>query len=404
MAIRLQEYSQSYFASCAVGLEEILSKEFQSLGAKKVTLNRGGIDFKGTEVEALKGVLYSRTASRIYKKIYSFPVVSEKDIYNGGMQIPWYKFMSVDKTFKIKTLLGYGVQSASQDAFKNSLYLSQLLKDSIADYFKKLSGRRPNVDLEKADMNILLRIAPLKKGDTSVIATLFLDISGHPLHQRAYRLDGGKAPIKENTAAGIIMMMNWKPEEEIFMDSMCGSGTFLVEAALIKGDIPPSFLKALRNRDSIHSDLRDAFEKELSTYKQKISDGFNKLRNNKITIYGSDMDNNSLTICAKNVEAAGLQDVIKIKKVDAIKLTPPAEQKGVIFCNAPYGERVGDVKVLEELYYEYGENLKNNFKGYTAYILTGSPELQKKVALKPERKIPVYNGKIDCRLLKYSLY
>ncbi|MFH1223712.1 MAG: THUMP domain-containing protein [Pseudomonadota bacterium] len=423
MDIRLQEYTQSYFASCAVGLEELLSKEFQSLGAKKVTLNRGGVDFKGTDETAVRGVLYSRTASRVYKRMFSFPVTTEKDIYAGGIQIPWYKFLAVDKTFKIKTILGYGLRYATygsttasnttEGSFRNSLYVSQLLKDSIVDYFRKKSGKRPSVDLEKADVKILLRIVPAEKTGAPSTATIFLDVSGQPLHQRGYRSEGGKAPIKENAAAGVILMTGWDPNGQFFMDTMCGSGTFLIEAALIKGDIPPSYLKIADLRNNIHGDLKKAFENEFDAYKQKISDGLKTLREqsetNGITIFGSDSDANSLTICAKNIAAAGLQDVIKLKKIDATNAIPPAGKNGtmlngIVFCNAPYGERLGDVESLGELYYEYGENLKNNFKGNTAFILTGNPDLQKRISLKPERKIPVYNGRIDCRLLKYSLY
>ncbi|MCX6112437.1 MAG: THUMP domain-containing protein [Proteobacteria bacterium] len=258
MFVKVQSYTQSYFASCAVGLEDVLSKEIQSSGGKMVTLERGGVEFKGAEIIAIKAILYSRTASRVYKKLYSSPIETEKNIYEMSKNIPWDSIFDLKQTFKIRTLTGYGLQTIYPDAFKNSIYLSQMAKDGIVDFFRNKFKDRPNVDTEKAEVNILLRV--VATGGTtqygkdtipariprSATASVYLDLCGTPLHQRGYRINQGEAPVKENMAAGIIKLMEWDHEKEVFIDSMCGSGTFLIEAALIKTDIPPSFMKILK--------------------------------------------------------------------------------------------------------------------------------------------------------------
>ena len=441
MSSNIQTYSQSYFASCAVGLEEVLSKEIQALGGKKATLERGGVEFKGPEITAIKVILNSRTASRVYKKLYSSPIKTEKNVYDMSRSIPWNSVFSLEQTFKIKTLIGYGIQTFYPDSFKNSVYLSQTLKDGIVDLFKSKFKDRPNVNTEKADINLLLRISISNKDKflltASLTASVFMDLCGNSLHQRGYRITAGEAPVKENMAAGIIKLMEWDQEKDLFIDSMCGSGTFLIEAALIKADIPPSFLKVMKfsknpelrpwlflgtNFFLNNPTLKEEFNSEILSCKQRIEDGYKKLRAEEPKIFGFDINTDTIRACAENISAVSLSEAIKVKQIDASKLKWEGEEKGVVFCNPPYGERLGGANAnsasggwrgpgssdenekLKKLYFEYGENLKNNFKGFKAYVFTGNLELKDSISLAPSRKIPLFNGPIECRLLKYELY
>lgn len=419
MQIKVQPYTKSYFASCAVGLEEVLSKEIQELGGKEATLERGGVEFKGAIITAIKVILHSRTASRVYKKLYSTAIESEKNIFEMSKKIPWDSIFNLDQTFKIKALIGYGLQNYYPNSFKNSIYLSQLLKDGIVDVFRNKYKERPSVDTEKANVNLFLRVALANKNVRSAIASVYLDLCGNPMHQRGYRRNQGEAPVKENMAAGMIKLMDWDHEKEIFIDSMCGSGTFLIEAALIKHEIPASFIKILKlkkNPDYKYWDflglkiftedqeLKELFNNELEICRQKITSGYEKIKTSDPMLFGFDINTDVVKSCIENVESVTMSRVIKIKQIDSSTLKWNTEQKGIIFCNPPYGDRLGDSEKLEILYRNYGENLKNNFKGFKAYIFTGRQELKKSVLLEPSRKFPLFNGPIECRLLKYDIY
>jgi len=431
MSVKAQPYTQSYFASCAVGLEEVLSKEIQALGGKKVTLERGGVEFKGVEIIALKAILHSRTASRIYKRLYSSSIVNEKDIHEFSKDIPWNSIFDIKQTFKIRTLTGYGLRNLFPDSFKNSVYLTQMVKDGIVDFFRIKFKDRPSVEMEKADVNILLRVVPnggeaqfdnnnvYLKGPRSATASLYLDLCGTPLHQRGYRINQGEAPVKENIAAGIIQLMDWDHEKEVFIDSMCGSGTFLIEAALIKADIPPSFMKILkfarapeyRYWDFLelkfftdNQKLKDEFNAEIDICKNRMEDGHKRLDSEEPTIFGFDINTDVIRSCADNLSAAQVKKAIQVKQIDSSTLKWDSDKKGVIFCNPPYGERLGDMEKLHTLYRDYGDNLKENFKGFKAYVFTGNPDLKNSIILQPSRKFPLFNGPIECRLLKYDLY
>jgi 23S rRNA G2445 N2-methylase RlmL len=413
MATKVSKYSKSYFISCPVGLEEALSKEITDIGASKTSPERGGISFSGPDILPLKTILYSRIGSRVYKKLFSFPVVEEKDIHKISMNLPWTHIFGLGDTFKVKCLIGYGLKSHPKQSFKNSVYISQLLKDGICDHFRKKFNQRPSVDKDNPTIGILIRIA-YDEFD-NLIASLYLDLCGDPIHNRNYRKFSGKAPLRENLAAGIISYMDWNPNEEVFIDSMCGSGTFLIEAALIKGNIPPSYLKILsRDKNTwafqnhtffrTNQTLMDEFEDEIKICNMNIQNGFNKLQETPFTIFGSDIDSSITKQAIMNLKVAKLTTVIKIVRKDAINLTPQDETKGVIFCNPPYGERIGDVTKLESLYHDYGENLKKSFNGFRAYIFTGNLKLRKKISLQTSKRVPLFNGPIDCRLLKYDLY
>lgn len=241
-------------------------------------------------------------------------------------------------------------------------------------------------------------------------------MSGIPLSNRGLRVSGHQAPLRENLAAAIIMSTGWNPEKECFIDSMCGTGTFLVEAALIKSKLPPSYFhikQIFEDKKAVYSFQKHKWFSEDSKlnlwfftlieahYKNilKVLDS-----DESVTIFGMDLDPKAIQLTTKTLLNSGLDDRISIRKADATTLLPPRELTGIILCNPPYGNRLGETKSLETLYYDYGENLKNNFKGYKAFILTGDLELRKKISLKTSARIPFRNGNIDCRLLKYDLF
>lgn len=400
--------SNEFFASCPVGLEEALSKELSEIGSITPFLERGGVSFKSSDFTAIKTILYSRIASRVFKKICSFSITSEKDIYKHAVKIPWEKVFSLNQTFKIKTILG----NNTKRSFKSSIYLSQLLKDSITDHFTEKSGRRPSVEKREADASILLRVTSKGKNSSNFSASVLIDLCGAPLHQRGYRKKMGLAPLKENLAAGILSLMEWDSANETFIDSMCGSGTFLIEAALKKASIPPTYLKIkkpeflfLNLPFYLKSDLlKNKLKKELARIKDKIKAGFDYLEDEKISIIGCDINSDVIKQATENILAAGLEEAIKISKKDAFTLTPPKESRGIVFCNPPYGERISDSKELEGLYFNYGENLKANFKGYRAYVFTGNLGLRKCIKLQTSQRLELFNGDIDCRLFKYEMY
>jgi len=402
----IHSYEQCYFASCSLGLETVLSKELQSFGAKQVTIARGGAEFKGNS-SAISAILNSRVASRILKKVCSFEAPDEKTLYRNAVQISWSKIFDVNLTFKIQAII-------SNQVFKNSVYLSQLFKDAVVDSFRKTTGKRPNVKLNNPDVNLILRAERL--GTYSAKVSIYIDLCGTPLHERGYRINSGPAPLKENLAAGILLVSEWDNNSDVFIDTMCGSGTFLIEAALIKFDIPPSFVRIKSKKPwaieklnffKEKPELKVAFDTEIKNCRQKSMAGLEKAKSSPVRIFGYDINDVAIMGAKENIMLAGLGSTIKVTQGDAIKITPPVinpEPKSIVLCNPPYGERLGEKEKMDELYYLYGENLKNEFKGYSAVIFTGNFESAKKISLKPQYKTPLFNGKIECRVFRYPLY
>lgn len=399
-----------FFASCAVGMENILLKELKSIGVVHVETQRGGVDFKGDDLDAIKAILHSRVASRVYKRLWDFDANSEQDIYKKALDLDWKSVMDLKQTFKIRTIFEHGAQTIGK--FKNSMYASQILKDAMVDNFRNNFGSRPNVEKDNPDIDLILRLWSNK-------ASILLNLCGDPLNQRGYRTETTEAPIKENLAAGLIALSNWDPKKDPFIDSMCGSGTFCIEAAMIKADIPPSFLKLkgfVENEQKpwnflkhlyFENDekLKTDFANEAKRLLQKIYGNLEVLKYEDPTIFGFDIDPNAVNIAKTNLKTAMLESMVSMNRGNAAKITPPSSaKKGVIICNPPYGERLGATQELRGLYIEYGTNLKRNFKDWRAYVFTGSDKLAKLIPLKPSSKIRLFNGDIECFLLGYLLH
>ena len=415
MTPKTENFHQYFFASCPKGLEDKLEEEIRSAGVERANCKNGGVQFCSTYLQALEIILTSRIASRVFHEITFFKVRDERDIYTQALKHGWAEIFSLRQKFKINTLLDF----EAKEKFKNSIFLSQLLKDAIVDQFRQSSGERPSVDTLHPDVSFLLRIEKRRDGD-GFQANIFLDLAGQPLSNRGYRRGiRFVAPLRENLAAGIILNSDWNSDKELFIDSMCGSGTLLIEAALIKGKIPPSYLRLFdfleRKRRSWAFLAHSWYLKD-----QKIQIDFKKLANEMSTMaksglknlsshffHGYDISPQALVTAKESIKNAHLPyNVINLKMMDAVNLKPPKNEDGIIVCNPPYGERMKeeDDGCIEKLYHDYGENLKKNFKHFRAYIFTGKPELRKNISLQTSKRTKLFNGNIECRLLRYDLF
>ena len=401
----------NFFASCSKHLEELLEREANTFGCENIERQTGGIYFSSSHETCLEFLLHSRISSRIFMKITEFSIQSLNELYGKVKDHPWQNVFPLNQTFKIKTIF----DSNAKRSFKNSILFSQKAKDGVVDHFREKTSKRPSVDTQNPDISILIRVEETADKRWKVI--FYLDLCHLPLSQRGYRKNSGEAPLRENLAAGIIMLTDWDPKKDLFIDSMCGSGTLSIEAVLISAQIPPTFLKIksfVENKDKPFSFLKHSWfnkNKGLKSYfNQRVESLYEEIEKktkalSKKQFYASDWDNRVLNTARENFQKMNFENVIHLKKQNALKLPPPnSEEKGIIICNPPYGIRLGEEEKLKELYRDYGENLKKNFKGFRAYIFTGNMNLRKQISLSTSKRIPLFNGTIECRLLKYDLY
>lgn len=406
--------SAPYFASCPRGIEDMLAEEAKQFQANPIYKVKGGIQFHIPDKLLFAFFLRTRLASRVYAKLQHFKIKSLDDIYEKNVKYPWEGVFDLDQTFKTQALFDH----RAQKTFRNSMIASLKLKDAIADRFREIHQERPDVDAQEADASIMLRIEGSSKSDETFYATTWLDLTGYPHSHRGYRPAGAKAPLRENLAAALVMSTDWKPQSEFLMDPMCGSGTLLIEAHLIRAKIPASYLRVRgmveKNRQeyavqnlpwlSQPKAKKEAFGKEVQAVYQETIEGLNK--EFPMPLLGMDNSAESLELAQESLRRAMIQPgSVKLMAGDALRAAPPTEYKtGVLITNPPYGERLGRGQPLDELYYEFGETLKNKFKGYRAYVFTGNQDLRKKISLKTTQKLPFFNGDIECRLLKYEIF
>jgi putative N6-adenine-specific DNA methylase len=369
---------QNYIAKTLFGLEEVLMKELNDLGIKDCVSGNRSISFSATKEELYRANVWLRTAIRILKPITSFQVLNEAQLYEEIKKIDWEKYMSVDDTLAVDSVVYSSV-------FTHSLYISQKTKDAIADQFREKYDKRPSVDLEHPTLRVHIYIS---KEECSVS----IDTSGESLHKRGYRSYGNEAPLNEALAAGLILLSNWDRKSN-FVDFMCGSGTFLIEAALIAKNIPPGvFRKEFgferwkdHDPELLGKILKEAFDKRI----EKLD----------FEIIGSDISSKSCRIAKENISNAELDNDIKIFNKSFEELTPPAP--GIVISNPPYGERL---EMSDDLYKTIGDTLKKKYQDYQAWILSCNLEAVKSVGLKPSRRIPIMNSQLDCRFINYSMY
>ena len=362
------------------GLEEILADELLKLGAKKINIGVRNVSFYGDKGFLYKANLSLRTAIRILKPIVVFDVNDDKELYSSFFNFNWEDYISVDNTFAIDSVL-------NSDFFTHSLYVSQKAKDGIVDRYRKLFKTRPSVDSINPDLKINIHIR-------NKCCTVSLDSSGKPLNQRGYRSQTNIAPINEVLAAGIILLSEWDLESD-FLDPMCGSGTLLIEAAMLATNYPPNIKRSnfsFKNWNDFDLDLFVTITKSVLS---KI-----KPFNNKIL--GFDKSPSAISKCNQNIINAGVEDVISISKEDFFRSKKHNNDYLYIVFNPPYGERL---RIDIELFYKkIGDTLKTNYTNSCTWFITSSIEALKYVGLRPSRKIKLFNGKLESRLAKYEIY
>ena len=367
-------------AKTLFGFEEILAKELRNIGAQKVEIGNRMVSFYGDTGFMYKANLCLRTAIKILKPITSRRIRNERDLYDFIQSIRWDDYLDVDDTFAIYA-------TVNSNLFNHSKFIALKAKDAIVDKFRKEKGRRPNVDLQYPDLSIDLHV----QGD---LCTVSLDSSGGSLHLRGYRSATNIAPINEVLAAGLLLLSGWDGQCD-FLDPMCGSGTMAIEAAMIACNIPANI-----NRKEF------AFEKwldwDLDLFEKIEESCLNKTRDFHHSIIGMDKAPSVVRKAHKNVENANLSDFIRIKEGNFFESTKESDKPLHILFNPPYDERL-EINV-SEFYSKIGDTLKQNYPGTNAWFITGNLEALKYVGLRPSRKIKVYNGKLEARLVKYEMY
>lgn len=368
-------------AKTFAGLEEVLAEELRNLGAEKVEPGRRMVSFEGDLAMLYKANLCCRTALRILKPFYKFTASDPDTLYELVKEFDWGSLLSIDKTFSIDAVV-------NSDDFTHSRFVTYRVKDAIADWFTDRygAGKRPGVRLENADAIINVHI-------TDNRVTLSLDSSGESLHKRGWRVAQTEAPINEVLAAGIILLSGWRGDAP-FVDPMCGSGTFLVEAAMIAANINPGVY-----RKNFAFEQWSDFDSELF---EELYNDDSQERTVNFPIIGADMSPAAIEIATKNIKSAGLSEMIDVE-VKPLSHWTEAPQDGVLVTNPPYGERI-KTDDMEGLYKLIGSKLKNVFKGYHAWVIGYNRDYFDAIGLAASQKIPLYNGQLECELREYIIF
>jgi putative N6-adenine-specific DNA methylase len=367
-------------AKTLFGFEPLLAKELRDLGAGHVQEGVRNVTFEGDLGFMYKANLCLRTALKVLKPIKTFKVANEKDLYRNVYELDWPEIFDKDKTFAIDTTM-------SSDVFSNSMFVSLKAKDAIVDKFRAVVRQRPDVRTQDPDVRINIHIF-------KNTCTVSLDSSGSSLHQRGYRILTNIAPINEVLAAGLLLHGGWDGNTD-FLDPMCGSGTFLVEAAMIACNIPPNI-----NRESYAFMHWKDYDAELH---QKIVDAsLKKTREFHHKIIGYDKAPSAVRKAQENVENANLSAYISIERKDFFYTEKPVDGKLFMMFNPPYGERL-PIEV-DEFYAKIGDTLKQSYPGTNAWMITSNLEALKHVGLRPSKKIKAFNGKLEASLVEYEMY
>ena len=366
-------------AKTFMGLEPVLAKELTQLGANNVQIGRRMVSFTGNKEMMYRANFSLHTAIRIIKPIKHFKAKSADDVYDEVKKIDWSQYLDLKKSFAVDSVV-------FSDEFRHSKFVSYKVKDAIVDQFREKTGQRPNISVANPDIRLNMHIAEDR-------CTLSLDSSGESLHRRGYRQESVEAPLNEVLAAGMILMTGWNGETD-FIDPMCGSGTLLIEAALIAHNMAPGVFRkgyAFEKWPDFDADLFDRIYNDDSQERE-----FNH------HIYGYDIDMASVQKARLNVRAAGLTKDITIDQADFKDFKQPAE-KAIMVTNPPYGERISTPDLLGT-YRMIGETLKHQFKGNDAWVLSYREECFEQIGLKPSIKIPLYNGSLECEFRKYQMF
>jgi putative N6-adenine-specific DNA methylase len=374
------DMAETFFSPCPRGLETLLVDELRALGAATADAMHGGVMWLGDWAACCRANLESRLATRVLWRVAGGRYRAEVDIYKLAYGVTWAKWFTPDDTIRIYV-------TAQKSPLKSLDFITLRIKDAVCDHFRTVSGKRPSVDT--ADPAV--RIHAFLTADT---ATLYVDTSGEPLYKRGFKPAAVEAPLKENLAAGILRLTGWQSGETL-LDPMCGSGTFLLEAAQIALDIAPGLgrgfaFERLRHLDrATWTAVRRAAESRRQAPRA-------------LPIFGSDIVGEQLRRTRTNLESAGLAKCVTLDRADLLERAPPAAE-GVMVTNPPYGVRLGEAEELAALYPRLGDALKQRWSGWRCYFFSGDPALPKLIGLKASRRTPLFNGALECRLLEYRM-
>ncbi|CAH1088930.1 THUMP domain-containing class I SAM-dependent RNA methyltransferase [Candidatus Nitrotoga sp. 1052] len=371
---------ETFFSPCPRGLETMLANELNALGAQEVRTTDGGVHFTGPFLLSYRVNLHSRIASRVLWRVAIAHYRNEQDIFDTAYALPWNDWFDTSHTIRVN-------MTAIKCPLKSLDFATLKIKDAVCDKFRALTGDRPSVDTHTPDIRIHAFLESSRM-------TLYVDTSGDALFKRGVRQYTNVAPLRENLAAGILLLTGWQPGVPL-LDPMCGSGTFLIEAALMSFNIAPGISRSfafekLKNFDAAAwSEMRSqaqAAQKPVSA----------------LPIFGSDLYGDELKAAHLNLENAGLRGAVTLNQANVLEISAPADH-GVLVANLPYGERMGDLEELQELYPKLGDVLKKKFGGWNAYLFTSDLRMPKFIRLSVSRRTLLFNGAIECRLFEYKM-
>ncbi|KAF0215742.1 MAG: putative N6-adenine-specific DNA [Geobacteraceae bacterium] len=372
----------SFFATTARGVEEVLAGELRALGMNVAAVETGGVRFSGDQAACYRANLWLRTASRILMPLTEFTCETPQELYDGVRGIPWGGYLTPDMTLAVDCNL-------RDSKLTHSGFVALKTKDAIVDEIRDRCGRRPSVDTSDPDLRINVHLARNR-------CTLSLDASGAPLDRRGYRLARTEAPLRETLAAALIELTGWDGSIPL-VDPMCGSGTIPIEAALKASQRAPGLARQSFGFQRWLDFDPHLWQRVIGEAQERALDSL------PVPILGYDASARAIETARQNCHRAGAEKLVALAKGDIRDLVPPPPP-GILLMNPPYGQRLGDEEALKPLYREIGDVMKQRCKGYTAYLLAGSSDLAKCVGLKASRRIVLFNGPIECRLLKYELY
>ncbi|MFL5241630.1 MAG: class I SAM-dependent RNA methyltransferase [Gemmataceae bacterium] len=371
-----------YFATCGRGIEPVLVKELQDLGAADVKPGRGGVHFAGDLALLYRANLWLRTAIRVLRPIFEAPVSSPDDLYDAVRSIDWTEYMTPDQTLAVDS-------NVRDSEITHSKYAALRTKDAICDQFVERCGRRPSVNVDEPMVGLNLHIYRNQ-------AVLSLESSGESLHKRGYRTILSKAPLNEALAAALVLITGWQGGRPL-VDPLCGSGTLPIEACWLSIRRPPGLTRRrfgfqgwLDFDVRLWTELRDEARQQIG-------------KTIAAPIIGYDNRRDSIAYSEGCAKAAGVGHLLRFERRELSEFKPPCDQPGVLICNPPYGERLGEEKDLRGLYQLLGKIFRERCSGWTAFVFTGNPRLARQIGLESEAETPLFNGKIPCRLLKFDL-
>ncbi|MGN1393699.1 MAG: bifunctional 23S rRNA (guanine(2069)-N(7))-methyltransferase RlmK/23S rRNA (guanine(2445)-N(2))-methyltransferase RlmL [Succinivibrionaceae bacterium] len=379
-----------FFATCPKGLEGLLREEVQSLGATTVKETVAGVSFSGEMEIGMKVCLWSRFATRVLLSIGTYHADNDLEFYMGAYSFSYENYFDHDVTIAVDF-------NGQNDFIRNTQYGALRIKDAICDRFVKVQSLRPSVDRDNPDVRINVHM------DRKNFVTVSLDLSGKPLHQREYRTVAGAAPLKENLAAAIVKKSGYKGGNVV--DPMCGSGTLIIEAAMQAANIAPGIYRHKYGFAKLKISDASVFAKFKSEALEIAREGKKKLKEAKISFIGFDADANVIAKAKENIARAELQDIVSVDVCELHSLTNPLSDKnpGLVVCNPPYGERLGNFAELLEVYTELGNRLRAEFKGWRVGVISSSQDLLSCIRLRYENRYKLYNGALECQLRTFEI-